>query len=155
MTTNPRQQRALRLAPPAGELPDDRAAIARALLTRYAPSHPEISNEMAAFLGWDLTALAELENNPQYLIGRLTQALSALLAEDTPPLDATATLLIEAIRDAISYQRTRCGRCDTEQACPRCEAGFLKAARYDALYGLLGLVDELPKSSAGLKSVSR
>ena len=47
----------LRLAPPAGELPDDRAAIARALLTRYAPSHPEISNEMAAFLGWDIPAL--------------------------------------------------------------------------------------------------
>ena len=145
----------LRLAPPAGELPDDRAAIARALLTRYAPSHPEISNEMAAFLGWDIPALDELERNPLYLIGRLTQALSELLARDTPPLDATATLLTEAIADAIAYRQARPAGCGPDCVCSRCEAGFVKAARYNALHGLLGLVGELPKPSAGLKTVQR
>ena len=54
MTTNPRQRARLRLAEPAAELPDTRAAVARALLERYVPVEPLISNEMLAFLGWDI-----------------------------------------------------------------------------------------------------
>lgn len=42
MPTNPRQTPRLRLAPPAAELPDTRAAVARALL---GPVHPVLSNQ--------------------------------------------------------------------------------------------------------------
>ena len=154
MTTNPRQRARLRLAEPAAELPDTRAAVARALLERYVPVEPVISNEMLAFLGWDIPKLTELENDPRYLIGRLTQALSALLERDTPPLDATEQLLSAAITDAMAYRQHKCRECG-EDVCAKCEADWLLADRYWGLTGLLGLIDELPKPSKGLKVVDR
>lgn len=37
--------------------------------------------------------LDELEADPRFVIGRLFQALTALLERDVPPMDATARLL--------------------------------------------------------------
>lgn len=108
MTTNPKRGRERLCAVPPGHIPDDRATIARALLARYAPAGPVITDEMLAWLGWDAAALSEIESDPRYLIGRLTQALSALLAKDVPPPDATGQLLIEAITDAIAHRQPVC-----------------------------------------------
>jgi hypothetical protein len=145
----------LRLAPPAAELPDTRAAVARALLERYVPVEPVISDEMLAFLGWDIPKLNEIESDPRYLIGRLTQALAALLAEDVPPLDATATLLTGAIRDAMAYRQRTCPKCGPDLVCAECEPGWQLAHRYWSLYGQLGLIENLPPLPADLKAAGR
>ena len=80
MTTNPkpRGRGRLRLADPAAPLPDDRAAVARALLDRYVPVDPSVLHyQVLAPIGWSsLGELHELERDPRYLIGRLAQALS-------------------------------------------------------------------------------
>jgi hypothetical protein len=139
----------LRLADPA-IVPDTRAAVARALLTRYAPTEPVIEDTTYAFLGWKHQALADLERNPRYLIGRLTQVLTQLLEEETPPLDATEQLLSDAIRDAARYRLDRAHLCCPD-GCDRCEPDCLRAEQYQSLWGQLGLVDELPKPPAGLR----
>jgi hypothetical protein len=114
-----------------------------------------VSDEMLAFLGWDIPALTELERDPRYLIGRLTQALAALLAAEVPPPDATARLLGEAIEDAMRHRRTTCAKCPPEDLCAACRPNWLRADRYAALYGLLGIVGELPQPPADLTVVPR
>jgi hypothetical protein len=79
----------LRAVPPARTVRDERAEIARALLTRYAPLWPVISDEMLSFLGHDQEKQEQLEQDPRYIIVRLTQALSALLDKEVPPPDKT------------------------------------------------------------------
>jgi hypothetical protein len=69
-----------------------------------------------AILG-DSPALDELEADPQFVIGRLFQALTALLERDVPPMDATARLLDEAICDAIEHRRTTCPKCTADESC--------------------------------------
>jgi hypothetical protein len=95
----------LRLAPPAAALPDTRAAIARALLDQYVPVHPVIDNQASGIFGFDRAAhgkLGDLHSDPRYMIGRQFQALTALLEQEVPPMDATAQLLDQAIRDAVA-----------------------------------------------------
>ena len=116
MTTNPRQRARLRLAD-AAEIPDTRAAVARALLDRYFPVDNVIADNMLHNLRGDFAAYAEMESDPRYLIGRLQQALTALLQRETPPLDATMTLLAEAIADAIDYRSHDCPKCPGEEPC--------------------------------------
>ena len=100
-----RGQVRLYLVPADGPVRDDRAAVARALLDRWYPICPVLTDQAMASLGDDLAAIEGLENDPRYLIGRLSQALTALLERDVPPLDATAQLLSEAIEDATNYRR--------------------------------------------------
>jgi hypothetical protein len=106
MNNHPRRgQPRLSVAPPAGSSPDNRARITRALLDRWFPIYPVLSGQVLAIYGDDIAAVLELESDSRYLIGRLQQALTALLERETPPLDATAQLLGEAIEDAICYRR--------------------------------------------------
>ena len=150
--------RRLRLAPPAGELPDNRAAVARALLDRYMPIEPVISNQAMGALGFDRAAAGkfeELRDDPRYILGRLFQALTALLQAEVPPMDATAQLLAEAISDAVSYRMDRALACRCGDECGRCLAEGRKAQAYEGLWDALGIIGELPKPSAGLHVVDR
>jgi hypothetical protein len=141
----------LRLVPP-GEVPDGRAAVAQALL---GPVNPLLSNQALAVLGDDLDAARELEADPRFVIGRLFQALTALLEQDVPPMDATAQLLDEAIRDAIEYRQTECPKCPPEDICPSCAVNWRKAERYVGLYDALGVIGEKPGRRTDLKAVDR
>jgi hypothetical protein len=141
LTTNPKRGRGrLRVVQPADPPPDDRVQVARELLRRYAPTEPVVLDEALAFLGWNTPALTELQSDPRYQIGRLTQALSALLRVDVPPPDAVGRLLIEAIGDAIHYRQIQC--CGGE--CEKCRPEWIKADLYMSLYGQLGLIEEWP-----------
>jgi hypothetical protein len=143
----------LRAVPP-GEIPDDRAEVAAALLDRYAPLQPGLSDEMYAFLGWDAARLAEIERDPRYLIGRLAQSLAALLAQDAPPLNATERLLAEAIDEARRAREATAAACACGgDGCDSCLPDWVKAQQYFSLHGRLGLIGELPR--AGLKAVPR
>jgi hypothetical protein len=155
LATNPRQRGRLRLAEPAAELLDTRAAVARALLDRYVPIDPVIDNNALHNLFGDFAAKTAIENGPRYLIGRLQQALTALLQRETPPLDATMTLLAEAIADAIDYRSHSCPKCRGEEPCADCTADYNRAGLYESLWRELGTIGELPKRSAGLKAVDR
>lgn len=155
LTNHPRrEQPQLRIAPPAAPLPDDRARVARALLDRCAPIYPVLADQSLVHLGDDGAAVDELESDPRYLIGRLQQALTALLAQETPPLDATATLLAEAIEDAISYRERCCANCPPDGFCAKCAPSWRKAAEYEALWRELGLIGEIPRPRATLKPVT-
>jgi hypothetical protein len=139
--------------PPDGSVRDDRAPVARALLNRWYPICPVLTDQAMASLGDDLAAIEGLESDPRYLIGRLSQALTALLERDVPPLDATAQLLSEAIEDAVNYRRRVCRDCPTDSLCARCAEGWRKAERYEGLWRDLGLIDELPRPRPHLRSV--
>ena len=144
----------LRLAPPA-ELPDDRAAVARALLDRWFPVEPVVADNAMHVLRGDVAAYRELESDPRYLIGRLQQALTALLQREIPPLDATAALLAEAISDAIAYRSRTCPKCPGENICAGCMGNWHQAGLYEGLWRELGLIGEHPPLRPELKSVSR
>jgi hypothetical protein len=144
----------LHIAPPANTIPDDRARLARALLDRWFPVHPVLDDQALAILGDDMAALEELERDPRYLMGRLSQALTALLAREVPPLDATAQLLSEAIDDARRYRRRVCSNCPPEGVCGRCAPDWRRAEAYEALWRELGLVGELPRPRPSLKVVT-
>lgn len=155
MTTNPKQRPRLRLAPPAAELPDTRAAVARALLDRYFPVDNVIANNMAHNQRGDLAAYREMESDPRYLIGRLQQALTALLQQEMPPLDATMILLAEAIEDAIEYRSGRCAKCGIEEPCAECTENWNRAGRYEGLWRELGTIANFPPPRPELKAVQR
>jgi hypothetical protein len=149
-----RGQVRLYLVPADGSVRDDRAVVARALLDRWFPICPVLTDQAMASLGDDLAAIEGLGNDPRYLIGRLSQALTALLERDVPPLDATAQLLSEAIEDAANYRRRVCRDCPPDSFCARCAAGWRKAERYEGLWRDLGLIGELPRPRPRLKRVT-
>ena len=79
-------------------------------------------------------------------IGRLSQALTALLSADIPPMDATAELLGQAIADAISYRRRTCARCELETesgVCAKCWPSWQQANAYEGLALSLGIIADL------------
>jgi hypothetical protein len=149
----------LRLAPPAAELPDTRAAVARALLDQYAPILPVLDDQASGILRCFESAnpakLDQLQSDPRYIIGRLFQALTALLKQDVPPMDATASLLNEAIRDGIEYRLGRSSACPCGAECDRCAADGAKALAYEGLYDALGIIGEFPGPRAQLRAVDR
>lgn len=159
MSTNPRQRARLRLAPPAAELPDTRAAVARALLDQYVPILPVLDDQADAILGCFERAnpakLDELHSDPRYIIGRLFQALTALLEQDVPPMDATASLLDEAIRDGIEYRLGRSAACPCGAECDRCRAEGAKALAYEGLYDALGIIGEFRGPRPDLSAVQQ
>jgi hypothetical protein len=138
-----RQRPPLRLTEPAAAVPDSRASIARTLLDRWFPiDSPRRDQALTVLCPDGITSenLAKLENDPRYLIGRLQQALTALLAAEVPPMDATAQLLGQAIEDAISYRRRRCNACPPDGMCPKCWPNWQQASRYEALCSELGVI---------------
>jgi hypothetical protein len=139
--------RRLRLAEPDEPLPDDRARVARALL---GPVNPVLDNEAYVI---DDAEWREIRNDPRYLIGRLQQALTALLEREVPPLNATERLLAEAITDAIAYRKQARCPAGCGDICDRCRPDWDKAEAYEALYRSLGIIDELPRPLQGLSVV--
>jgi hypothetical protein len=142
-----RQRPPLRLADPAAEVPDSRASIARALLDRWFPVDSPRSDQAVTMLDPDGQGSRNwnaLESDPRYLIGRLQQALTALLQAEVPPMDATARLLDEAIRDAITYRRRTCAKCAADGICAKCWPDWRQASAYEALWGELGIIGDRP-----------
>lgn len=137
----------LRLADPAESVPDTRASVARALLDRQSPVATPVADNMLTALnpsGGMGEAYGELQDDPRYLIGRLAQALTALLAADIPAPDATAELLAEAIADAISWRRQTCRECTDEDSgiCANCWPSWRQASAYEGLALQLGVIGE-------------
>src|SRR5712691_7012367 len=130
--------------PPAAERPDTRVSVAMALL---GPIRPLLDLTMTDALcqdGHDTSRADELESDPRYIIGRLHQALTALLAGDIPAPDATAVLLAEALHDAISYQERDCPQCGLAGSCGACWKHWRKASQYRALAVDLGVIETAP-----------
>jgi hypothetical protein len=143
----------LRVVPP-GEVPDDRAAVARALL---GDGDSLVCDQAHAVMGWDRAAskrMDELTGDPRFLIGRLWQALTALVEADVPPPDATGRLLMEAIEDAITYRRHSCSSC-RDEGCGQCSPDWRKAELYFGLYAQLGLIEDRPPRRPVLTAVDQ
>jgi len=137
----------LRLAPPppADRRPDTRVSVALALLGPVDPVVDDAATNALYREGIGMARAEELASDPRYVIGRLHQALTALLADEVPPMDATAVLLGEAIRDAIAYRERECPQCRPDGSCSVCWPHWRKAGEYRALCVDLGIVDALPQ----------
>jgi hypothetical protein len=132
---------------PEGALEDDSihgpVGVALALLEQYWPSCPALEDSI------DTRAPAGLERDPRYLIGRLQQALTVLLEQDLPPMDAQAALLSQALADALAWRTHEgrpCATCDqdSEDFCDSCAADWAQADRYHELARALGAVGGRP-----------
>jgi hypothetical protein len=89
----------------AHSAPDNAIPVALALLDRRQPLTPALADTAGHD---DMTAL---EADPRYVIGRVHQALTDLLAEDLPPTDTPTSLLSQALADAIAWRHHRCRPC--------------------------------------------
>ena len=113
------------------------------LLEQHWPSCPTLEDSI------DARAAVGLERDPRYLIGRLQQALTVLLEQDLPPMDAQTALLSQALGDALAW-RTHEGRTCTaceqsgEDFCDRCAADWAQADRYHDLARALGAIEDWP-----------
>jgi hypothetical protein len=134
--------RPLRLAPEHKQ-PDDRVPVALALLGPIEPILDDQATNALCADGISTKAADDLLTDPRYVIGRLHQALTALLSADVPPMDATAILLGEALRDAIAYRQQTCARCAPHGICAACWPHWRKADEYEALHGQLGIIASL------------
>jgi hypothetical protein len=117
--------------------------VALALLERHWPSCPALDDSI------DTKAPADLERDPRYLIGRLQQALTVLLEQNLPPMDAQTALLSQALDDALAWRTHEgrlCAACDqnSEGFCASCTADWEQADRYHELARALGTVDDWP-----------
>jgi hypothetical protein len=124
---------------PSGPIP-----VALALLDRQWPGGPALADQTGP------DAASALERDPRYMIGRLQQALTALLAADLPPMDALTALLSRALADAIAWRHhddRPCPRC-AESLCEMCNADWEQADRYHTLARALGAVGDIPSARA-------
>jgi hypothetical protein len=128
---------------------DGPVPIALALLDRQWPVSPPLADTAGASTPGAGAATA-LESDPRYLIGRLQQALTTLLATDLPPMDAQTSLLSQALADAIAWRHhdsRPCRRCGPS-LCGPCNADWDQAGRYHALARALGAIGDLPSGKA-------
>jgi hypothetical protein len=94
--------------------------------------------------------LAKLASDPRYLVGRLQQAMTVLLADNLPPVDPQSALLSQALEDALAWrthQDRRCPECGDEwrdDLCDQCTADYDQANRYHELARALGVVGDIP-----------
>lgn len=119
---------------------DNPIPVAVALLDQHWPTVPALADGPGA------GTLTKLEADPRYLIGRLQQALTALLAADLPPMDPQTSLLSQALADAIAWRHhdnRPCGQC-ADSLCGPCSADWDQADRYHELARALGAVGDLP-----------
>jgi hypothetical protein len=117
--------------------------MALALLEQHWPSCPALEDSI------DTRAPVGLERDPRYLIGRLQQALTVLLEQDLPPMDAQTALLSQALADALAWRTHKgrpCAACEQsgEDFCDSCAADWAQADRYHELARALGAVDDWP-----------
>jgi hypothetical protein len=115
----------------------DAASVALALLDQHWPPVPDLEDGPAG------QALARLQADPRYLIGRLQQAMTALLASALPPMDPHTALLSQALKDAIDSRTNDCDHCGDDM-CPRCSADRIQADRYHELARALGAMGDPP-----------
>jgi hypothetical protein len=124
---------------------DEPVPVAVALLDRHWPATPPLADIAGA--STSASVVAALESDPRYVMGRLQQALTVLLAVDLPPMDAQTALLSQALIDAIAWRRhdgRPCRDCGVS-LCESCNADGDQADRYHALARALGAVgDPLP-----------
>jgi hypothetical protein len=122
--------------------PEGPVPVALALLDRRWPMSPPLT-DIADLAASD--AMTALERDPRYIIGRLQQAITSLLAADLPPMDTMTSLLSAALADAISWRLhdgRPCPRC-ADSLCEPCNADWDQADRYHALARALGAVGEI------------
>jgi hypothetical protein len=114
--------------------------VALALLDRRWPASPALADSNG------VGTMTALEADPRYLIGRLQQALTTLLAGDLPIMDSQTALLSQALADAIAWRHhdgRPCRNC-RQSLCAPCNADWDQADRYHSLALMLGAVGELP-----------
>jgi len=119
-------------------------SLVLALLNQHWPPAPALED------GQTGEALAKLEADPRYLVGRLQQALTILLTTDLPPMDPQTALLSQALGDALAW-RTRTDRpCDQcgDELCDQCSADWNQADRYHELARALGAVGNRPVATS-------
>jgi hypothetical protein len=124
----------------------DPVPVALALLDRRWPASPPLAEVTGSAASGTLTAL---ETDPRYIIGRLQQALTTLLAAKLPPMDTMTSLLSAALADAIAWRLhdgRPCDRCG-ESLCEPCNADWDQADRYHGLARALGAVGDIPARS--------
>jgi hypothetical protein len=122
--------------------PEGPVPVALALLDRRWPASPPLTDATGSAASGAVTAL---ETDPRFIIGRLQQAITSLLAADLPPMDSMTSLLSAALADAISWRMhdgRPCGRCG-QSLCEPCNADWDQADRYHALARALGAVGEI------------
>lgn len=124
----------------ARSAPDGPVPVALALLDRRRPLTPALADTAGH------RAMAALEADPRYVIGRLHQALTDLLARDLPPADAPTSLLSQALADAMAWRYHRCRPCGdcAESLCRACTADCDQADRYHSVALTLGAIDGHP-----------
>jgi hypothetical protein len=124
----------------ARSAPDGPIPVALALLDRRRPLTPALADTAGH------RAMAALEADPRYVIGRLHQALTDLLTGDLPPADAPTSLLSQALSDAIAWRYHQCRPCGhcAQSLCKTCATNWDQADRYHALALTLGAVGERP-----------
>ena len=125
--------------------PSSRVSLVVALLDERWPSIAALDDSPVG------DVLAELASDPRYLVGRLQQAMTVLLADDLPPVDPHSALLSQALDDALAWrthQDRHCAQCDElrDELCAECNADYDQASRYHELARALGLVGNIPCS---------
>jgi hypothetical protein len=118
--------------------------VALALLDQRWPIGPALADTTGT------SAMTALQADPRYLIGRLQQVLTSLLATDLPPMDAQTLLLSQALADAIAWRQHQgrpCHDC-AQSLCGPCNADWDQADRYHGLARALGAVGNLPVITA-------
>ena len=111
--------------------PGDPIPVAVALLDRHWPASPPLADAVGTIACRTVIAL---ETDPRYLIGRLQQALTNLLAADLPPMDTRTALLSQALADAIAWRHHHgrpCRHCALSTSlCESCNADWDQADRF-------------------------
>jgi hypothetical protein len=126
--------------------PCSHSSLVLALMDERWPSIAALDDSPAG------DVLAKLASDPRYLVGRLQQAMTVLLADNLPPVDPQSALLSQALDDALAWrthQDRRCPECGDEwrdDLCDQCTADYDQANRYHELARALGVVGDIPSA---------
>lgn len=128
--------------------PHSPVSLVLALLDHRWPSIAALDDSPAG------DVLAEMASDPRYLVGRLQQAMTVLLANDLPPVDPQSAVLSQALDDALAWrthQDRHCAQCDElrDELCDQCNADYDQAGRYHELARALGVVGDVPCAVSG------
>jgi len=123
--------------------PGSSVSLVLALLDQRWPPVAALEDSLAG------DVLAKLASDPRYLVGRLQQAMTVLLAEDLPPVDPQSALLSQALDDALAWRThldRHCAQCDElrDELCDQCNADYDQVGRYHELARALGVVGDIP-----------
>jgi hypothetical protein len=123
--------------------PQSPVSLVLALLDERWPSIAALDDGPAGDI------LVKLASDPRYLVGRLQQAMTVLLADDLPPVDPQSALLSQALDDALAWrthQDRHCAQCDElrDELREQCNADYDQASRYHELARALGVVGDSP-----------